>query len=371
MFNTCAIGADESVYCWGQNNYGELGLGDNTHRRFPTRLNVFQPSQIVEIQAGYSDRMTAIRSTRNTIYWWGRAMSGANRSTPVAVGGSGAQSVSSGQTICIARGGYTYCMGDHSYGRTGRGLTSGSDYSLSYSSSERVKASANVYRAGLVSLRGGGNFTCGHTAGGSMYCWGWNLNGALGRGSNSSNASYGAYATSVRIASGRSSVPLTGVNEMGLGLEHACASRTNPQSLYCWGDGQHGRLGTGGTTDRYYATLVNVPGIAQGEGFRSLGAGSVHTCGVTDRGRVFCWGSNSQGQIGVGEGVSTVLRPQEIHGVPGRAVAISVGAFHSCALNSDYEMYCWGHNEYGQIGDGSPTGNGAKVYRPARVLDLP
>jgi len=341
-------------------------LGDTTHRRFPTRLHAFAVGQISEVQAGYTDRMTAVRSDRNGAYWWGRGFP-ANRTSPIFQSGSQVQSVSSGIVICVARGSYTYCMGSHNQGMTGRGLSSGSDNTLSYFTSERVKASANAYRAGMIDIKSGGLYTCGRTAAGSVYCWGSNTSGALGRGTS---GSFSAYAAPVKMAS-RGYPSLGSVNEMGLGREHVCVSRTTSGTLYCWGEGEYGQLGIGATSDRTRATLVSVPGIRAGEGFRSLGAGSVHTCGVTELGRVFCWGSNSQGQIGIGQGVSTALRPQQVLGLRGRSVAVGVGAFHTCVLNSDYDIFCWGHNEYGQLGDGSPVGNGAKVYRPSRVLDLP
>ncbi len=148
----------------------------------------------------------------------------------------------------------------------------------------------------------------------------------------------------------------TTVVDLQLGRQHACAL-TSAGTVWCWGDhsvGQSGRLSTGPGT--------NVPTeiTAAGTDVAALSAGGEHTCVVENDGDVFCWGSHEEGQLGDGEEVGThdTCRGETIDcsaapvqaDLPGPAQMVAPGQFHTCALLVDGDVYCWGWNDRRQVG---------------------
>lgn len=132
---------------------------------------------------------------------------------------------------------------------------------------------------------------------------------------------------------------------------HSCALTVSGKA-YCWGRGDNGQLGNGGTRDQF----APVP-VRASLRFASIAAGYYHTCALTEAGEAWCWGANrgqeGYGQIGNGsrgggeepEPVRTSLRFRQI----------TAGQVHTCALTAAGEAYCWGGNRYGQLGDGTTT----------------
>jgi alpha-tubulin suppressor-like RCC1 family protein len=127
-------------------------------------------------------------------------------------------------------------------------------------------------------------------------------------------------------------------------------------AAYCWGDNGYGQFGNGS-----WVSTRSPVAAASGRTFASLTAGNDHTCGVTSSGAAYCWGWNEYGQVGAssidtqycvfGAYCST---PLAVAG--GLAFAsLTAGGNHSCALTSGGAAYCWGQNQYGQLGDGSTS----------------
>ena len=81
-----------------------------------------------------------------------------------------------------------------------------------------------------------------------------------------------------------------------------------------------------------------------------------HTCALLSGGAIKCWGKNNFGQLGDGTTTSNSSTPVDVSGIT-TATSIGVGGFHTCALLSDGEIKCWGHNNFGQLGDGTTTGS--------------
>ena len=177
------------------------------------------------------------------------------------------------------------------------------------------------------------------------------------------------------------------------GNDFACAL-TSRGGVKCWGDNQVGQLGDGSTTSRLYP--VDVSGLASG--VTAIAAGSSHTCALTTRGGVVCWGNNYNGLLGDGTFINSAVpvdvvgltgvtaiaagfyqtcaltgvgavwcwgldfgptggpltgKPAAAPGLQGSIVAITVGTTHSCALSVAGGVQCWGLNDYGQLG--APT----------------
>jgi alpha-tubulin suppressor-like RCC1 family protein len=132
------------------------------------------------------------------------------------------------------------------------------------------------------------------------------------------------------------------------GDAHTCGLTTDSLA-YCWGDNSNGQLGDGTTTDRL--TPVKVAG---GLRFAQITAGGGHTCALTRSNVAYCWGHNSRGQIGDGTYVTHHTIPTLVAG--GRRFhQIRAGFVHTCALNLNDAAYCWGANDNGQLGTSGPT----------------
>lgn len=145
---------------------------------------------------------------------------------------------------------------------------------------------------------------------------------------------------------------------LAAGWQHTCGL-TGDGTAYCWGANQQGELGALFTSARSTPTPALVTG---GHRFSGLSAGSTHTCGATPGGQVYCWGANSWGQLGNGSAAPSRVPA----GVSGELafVEIAAGAEHTCALTRHGELYCWGRNERGQLGSDS---NAAVQVTPVRA----
>lgn len=134
-----------------------------------------------------------------------------------------------------------------------------------------------------------------------------------------------------------------------VGYAHACGLATDGKA-YCWGENGYGQLGNGTNLSSSVPTVVE-PGFTRN--WASLSAGGLFTCGTTTTGEVFCWGRNNAGQLG--NGVLTdfnvpVLTSQGTR----RFSAVSAGNDHACAIDStNGTLHCWGNNQSGKLGDGT------------------
>lgn len=135
---------------------------------------------------------------------------------------------------------------------------------------------------------------------------------------------------------------------------------------YCWGPNTDGQLGTG-ATDAGSATPVAIKGNLR---FAMIAAGDPTTCGITVDGAAYCWGQNGDGEVGNGDASTTdVVEPAPVAG--GLAFAtVSVSRGFACGVAKDGAAYCWGSNTYGQLGNGKPiTGQTTDLSKvPSKVV---
>jgi alpha-tubulin suppressor-like RCC1 family protein len=174
---------------------------------------------------------------------------------------------------------------------------------------------------------------CGVDVTGAAWCLGQNPTGQLGNGTTVASTT-----SAVRVAGG---LAFVGVSVGG----HSCGI-TIDGSAWCWGQGDNGQLGN----DSNISSTVPVQ-VAGALTFRSLSAGLLHTCGISSDGRAWCWGSNELAEFGDSK-FPVVHKPLVMAGEV-RFETVGAGYTHTCALATGGAAYCWGQNEVGQLGDGT------------------
>jgi alpha-tubulin suppressor-like RCC1 family protein len=237
-------------------------------------------------------------------------------------------------TCAVDLAGDVWCWGANNVGQLGNG---------------GVAASARPVQVpgvrGVVALTAGGDHTCVLQQDGTVLCWGAGQLGQLGHGRLTDSL--------VPAAVQRLPGPAIAV---AAGRTHTCAL-IDDGSVRCWGSNASGQLGRPATgADGIANTFIPllVPGVPVGN--VALGAGWDHTCAARAVGAPRCWGANAQGQAGNGT-TDAVSTAGLVQGVLGSAsvLALAGGATHTCALTDDGDLFCWGSNGSGELGDGAPT----------------
>lgn len=198
------------------------------------------------------------------------------------------------------------------------------------------------------SLAAGRAHTCGLTADHIAYCWGDNSVGQLGVGSSIDSTS------APTLVSG--GISFTSLETQA---QHTCGL-TASGDIYCWGRNHERELGDGDIGDSLFHTApVKVSGALT---FSSIAVGGQHSCAVSTSAVPYCWGSNYEGQIGDSSGVGYDGAPAKVNGGL-HATRIVAGEEHSCALLTNDQLWCWGYDERGQLGDGNAT----SPLQPSRI----
>jgi alpha-tubulin suppressor-like RCC1 family protein len=198
----------------------------------------------------------------------------------------------------------------------------------------------------------GGGHTCAVMTDGTMRCWGRGEFGQLGYGDRLSLGD-----DELAGAGGLVSVPGKVVSA-DAGEDHTCAVSDRGQ-VRCWGRNLRGQLGRGGRDNMGDdETVSEMSSISLGERAIAVAAGFAHSCAVTEQGNLFCWGANEAGQLGYGDTADYGLLPGERPDARGpvplgaRAIGVAAGAKHTCALLEGGDVLCWGRGESGQTGRG-------------------
>jgi alpha-tubulin suppressor-like RCC1 family protein len=213
----------------------------------------------------------------------------------------------------------------------------------------------------------GANFSCAIVTGGQVRCWGYGGEGELGVpgvttvGAGDTPASVGP----VDLGAGFTATAISS------GDYHTCAIR-NDGSVVCWGYGANGRLGYGNTNNVGDSQTPGSAGpVDLGAGFTAtaISSGDLHTCAIRNDGSVVCWGFGLDGQLGYGNPKPVGDSPGNIPSAAGpvdlgagrRAVAISAGSLHTCAILDDGSVRCWGDGGNGRLGYGNTNTVGDAV----------
>ncbi|WP_306216031.1 RCC1 domain-containing protein [Actinoplanes sp. RD1] len=374
--HTCGIQSDQTLWCWGDGSLGKLGQGSTTGYTAPRQVT--SPAATGWASVATGNQFTCATRTDGTLYCFGRNGSGeigigttsTSQATPAQVtspAATGWTKVALGyQHVCALRTGNSlYCWGDGGGGRLGTGTTTGA------SVPQPVTGSWAGFGLGT-------DHTCGIKTGGTLWCWGVGADGRLGTGTTtdrSTPAQVGT-ATTWRTATGShyatcgtqtdDSLWCWGDNAWGQAGVGDTTDRTTPvqagtggwpgagpgpignqfcavradATMWCWGDLQ--------------AVRFTAYRIGPEATWTSASSGDRYSCGTRTDGSLWCWGVNTSGRLGVGD-TTARYSPARV-GTASMWKQVATGAQHACAVGTDSTLWCWGANGSGQLGIGSTTG---------------
>ena len=176
--------------------------------------------------------------------------------------------------------------------------------------------------------------TCALDLAGGLWCWGSNANYQQGHGGPASQREI----FPKRIA--ENSV----WQEIAVGYTHACAIKSD-NTLWCWGTGARGQLGTGTTTIATAPQQVSADPV-----WSQISAGNRHSCAIKSDNTLWCWGQGASGRLGLGSDQSNRNTPNEVVSVNSDWASVAPGGAHTCAIKNNGSLWCWGKNAYGQLG---------------------
>jgi len=321
--STCALTSQGGVQCWGDNTFGQLGVGDINLSGSAQPLPVPGLGSGVRAVFGGPVSHCAVLQTGHATCW-GDSIFGSfsgqpgstHYATPSPVEAPGLSFVASMALgiyfhCALTVDGSAKCYGLNSAGQLGSG---GLGDSFTPASVFGLEPSQH--------LSAGGFFACSVTGLGNVKCWGFNDHGQIGDGSHDDALA---------------PVPVAGLppgaTAVANGRDHACALVAG--NVWCWGGNAEGQVGTGPGPDA--PTPVQVPGIGS---IVEIACGAVHSCARSDAGAVYCWGSADSG--------SSQSGPSQV--LPSDAVEVGAGGRHSCALLSSGILRCWGSSDSSQLG---------------------
>jgi alpha-tubulin suppressor-like RCC1 family protein len=215
----------------------------------------------------------------------------------------------------------------------------------------------------LTLVSAGYDHECALDAAGAAYCWGYDGFGELGNGKTGSSSVPVAVDTSGALA-GKT------LSQVSASWYHTCAVDT-AGAAYCWGDNVGDALGVSSITRSSVPVAVDNSGALAGKTLTRITTGQEHTCALDSTGAAYCWGSDAYGQLG--DGTTNGPGPVAVDAsgaLSGKTLTqISAGYGHTCALDSAGAIYCWGDNTNGDLGDGAENQSDVPVLVHLRELD--
>ena len=385
--STCVLDNEGSVKCWGKVEWGQLGNGETGSKNtYSYPINVKQDKSnddplknIVQISSGFNYHCAL--STTGTVKCWGKLewiqsdsadissmihpypmeiMDGKDSKTPL----SGVVQLATGKAHACAlmKNEQVKCWGKLGTGQLGNGETS---HTKSYPYPVTVVSGKNTSNplTEVIQIASGNLTSCALIKDGSVKCWGSGINGQLGN--DNAGVNYASAYPAHVVKEHGSNTPLTNVTQTTVGDHHACAIHSNGQ-VKCWGKGENGRLGNKGLIDKDHPVgvidVVNTSGTEETLRLNAIvrvSAGTNHTCAINTDGNVKCWGKSSQNELGNGDAADQDY-PQDY---PVNVLAL--------ALESGYSKLFVGkhHTEYLCYSDGTCRFNLASI--PTPILHSP
>ncbi len=312
---TIILKSDGTVWTWGANFNGKLGIGETNDVRELTPVEVHGPGNV-----------------------------GLFNSVKAVMGGEI-------HNVALKSDGTVWCWGWNAFGQLGNGTTNDSWVPV------QAGLTANPPLTNVVKLGGRPYFTLAEKADGTIWAWGMNQFGQMGNGTVTPFSSP-PNSVPVQVSNSQPGGPINGAAQITCGYQFGAALTTNG-TVWVWGSGTHGEQGTGTTTSNYIP--VQVPGLTN---ITQISAGWFHILARKADGTAWAWGNNSDGEIGDGT-TSGAFSPVQLLNLS-NIVAVSGGDSHSSALTADGTIWKWGRNDLGELGNGA-TNSSANPF-PAKII---
>ena len=335
--HSCALKASGAASCWGSNESRQLGSGNDSSALAP--VPVAGSHHFVAISAGAGH--TCALDENGAAWCWGTGEQGQlgtgrpsdSSAAPVPVRTDHhfvAISASVSHSCALERAGTAWCWGANESGQLGAGSSSASPVP--------VAVQGHSYRA----IAAGPSYTCAATTSGSVECWGVST---LGGG-------------------GDAPAPVAGLQDivaLSAGANVACAVDSRG-GVWCWGANDFGQLGAG-RIDRRDAPVRTPLRVALSATAASVSVGGGRSCAVAVDGALSCWGIDDDHALGATtstvcpiDGRTVACAPQPLAVTPSLHFArVAVGQYHSCSSTTDGRVYCWGTSMNGNLGSGSDS----------------
>lgn len=370
-FHTCALLLSGDLKCWGRNNFGQLGLGNMNNigdNELPSSIAAINLEQkVIDVSAGLYHTCVILEDGKVKCFGYnnkGQLGQGHTNNLgddeniidiPTLNLKSKAVKLYSGAyyTCVLLDNKKVQCWGENTYGQLGLGHTNdiGDDETLD--SLGYVSLGGDVVQMDISTIS---YHSCAVLTNGDLKCWGQNINGQLGYGHTNQIGDD-------ELPSSVGPVPFgSQVLQLATGNKHTCALASG-QNIRCWGLNSKGQLGTGNTDTIGDDEAANSIGFINtgAPGHTLVSTGNFHTCAVGSDYNVYCFGQGSNGVTGLGH-TNNIGDDEAVTGVSKvnlGSIAISQigsGIFHTCALSKDEgKVICWGQNSYGQLGYGNTT----------------
>lgn len=316
-YHNCALTSEGKVYCWGYNNYGQIGDGTTINRDKPVEVKGLLEGKVV----------TSIGGT----YY----------------------------TSCAIAEGQIYCWGNSTYGTAGIGTATATITTPTLVKTGVTNGLNNTYNATKLSTSGSYSYNMCAIVDSKAYCWGRNRYGEVGDNSTTTRNEPRAVTAATGVLLGKTITDITSDGYDGDSTTHSCAIAN--AVAYCWGDNTNGVLGNNSTTDSLVPVAVYATGsgVLTGKTISRIVAGEYHTCALTTEAKIACWGNGQYGRLG-NNSTTTSKVPVLIYQngqISGQTIVdLGGGTNRGCAIVASGKSYCWGvNNSAGQIGDGTRT----------------
>ncbi|MBR3933924.1 MAG: hypothetical protein IKJ68_08480 [Clostridia bacterium] len=304
---------DDSLWLWGYNSYGQIGNGESgfsKEERVPVKI---------------MDNVKAVSLGKN-------------------------------HSAAIKNDGSLWLWGNNEYGRVGNG-----EYKYGKESKTPVKIMDNVKSVSL-----GDNHSAAIKNDGSLWMWGNNEYGQIGNGESGDDK---ISETPIKI--------MDNVITVSLGDGYSAAIK-NDGSLWMWGNNEYGQIGNGESGDDKISKIpvkimdnVKDVSLSCSQNVTADYWGN-HSAAIKDDGSLWMWGYNGCGQIGNGESGEDKILEIPVK-VMDNVKVVSLGSLHSSAIREDGSLWMWGHNYYGQLGNGesgyTPSGDDKISEKPVKIMD--
>ena len=331
-----AIDSNGSLWTWGNNASGQLGLNDTNHRSSPVQLGSSSWSMISSGQ-----QMMIGITTAGKIFAWGDNSNGqlgdstvVAKSSPIQIGTSSWSMVTSGSfvTMGITAGGALYSWGAGTYLGEGLGIAKSSPVQITSlatgSQQQAYLTSAGKTGLSWISVSYNGSSKLAVRSDGALLAWGQNNLGQLGLNDIINRSS------PVQVGTSSWTAVATGQNTLAI---------KSDGTLWAWGTGQNGVSGLNDTLHRSSPVQVGT------DTWTDVTTGTYTAGGIKSDGTLWMWGSNTYGTLGLND---TVNRSSPVQvGTDSWTMVICEGAFPcATAIRYDGALFTWGNNDKGQLG---------------------